>query len=67
MEFQVDVGTAEEAKALMRTPEFAARPAGVLYDPDELLARLQGGEPEHRLLVQPAGPPSPIPAAHRMT
>ena len=64
MEFQVDVGTVEEATALMKTDAFAANPVGVLYDPDALLARFEAGENEATLLAQPAGPPSPIPAAH---
>jgi hypothetical protein len=42
-------------------------PVGVLFDPDALVARLRGGEAEAELLVQPAGEPSPIPAAHGMT
>lgn len=67
MEFQVDVGTVKEATALMRTPAYAANPVGVMYDPDELLARFEAGEPEESLLVQPIGPVSPIPAAHGMT
>lgn len=67
MEFQVDVGTADEATALMKTPAFMANPVGVLYDPDALLARWEAGEDEQVLLVQPAGPPSPIPTAHGMT
>ena len=67
MEFQVDCGTVQEATALMRSPAYAANPVGVLYDPDELLARYQAGEDELSLLGQPAGPPSPIPAAHGMT
>lgn len=64
MEFQVDVGTAQEATALMKTDAFAANPVGVLYDPNDLLARLEAGEDEEALLAQPPGPPSPIPAAH---
>src|SRR5688500_13038740 len=64
MEFQVDCGTVEEATALMRTPAFAANPIGVMYDPDALLARFRAGEDEEALLAQPAGSPSPIPAAH---
>ena len=66
MEFQVDVGTVEEATAFMSTPEFAENPIGVIYDPDALLARFEGGETEDELLSRPAGPPSPIPAAHGM-
>jgi catechol-2,3-dioxygenase len=64
MEFQVDVGTVEEATALMRTPEFAANPVGILYDPEALLLRFEAGEDEDALLALPSGPPSPIPAAH---
>ena len=67
MEFQVDVGTVEEATALMRAPAYAENPVGVLYDPDALLARFEAGETEQALLVQPVGPPSPIPAAHGIT
>ena len=67
MEFQVDCGTVQEATALMRTPAFAANPVGVMYDPDELLARFEAGEDEDTLLAQPPGPPSPIPVAHGMT
>jgi catechol-2,3-dioxygenase len=67
MEFQVDCGTVDQATALMRTPAFADNPVGVMYDPDELLGRLRAGEPERALIAMPAGPPSPIPAAHGMT
>jgi len=67
MEFQVDVGTVREATELMRSPEFAANPVGVTYDPEALLARLQAGETEEALLARPKGPPSPIPAAHGMS
>lgn len=41
--------------------------SGVLLDPEELVARRRGGEAEEALLAQPAGEPSPIPAAHGMT
>jgi hypothetical protein len=51
----------------MRTPAYAANPVGVMYDPDALLARFEAGEDEESLLAQPAGAPSPIPAAHGMT
>jgi catechol-2,3-dioxygenase len=67
MEFQVDCGTAEETKALMETPAYAANPVGVMFDPDDLLKRYESGVEEEILLVQPSGPPSPIPAAHGMT
>jgi hypothetical protein len=42
-------------------------PVGVLFDPEALVARWRGGEAEAALLAQPAGEPSPIPAAHGMT
>jgi catechol 2,3-dioxygenase-like lactoylglutathione lyase family enzyme len=67
MEFQVDCGTVQEATALMRTPAYAANPVGVMYDPDALLARFEAGEQDATLMAQPAGSPSPIPAAHGMT
>jgi hypothetical protein len=67
MEFQVDCGTAEEAKALMETTAYAANPVGVMFDPEALLARFESGEADDDLLVQPSGSPSPIPAAHGMT
>ena len=67
MEFQVDCRTVQQATALMRTPAYAANPVGVMYDPEALLARFEAGEDEESLLVQPAGAPSPIPAAHGMT
>jgi catechol 2,3-dioxygenase-like lactoylglutathione lyase family enzyme len=67
MEFQVDCGTVAEATALMRSPGFAANPVGIGFDPDALLARFQAGEDCASLIVQPAGSPSPIPAAHGMT
>ena len=64
MEFQVDCGTAQDATELMKTPAYAANPIGVMYDPDALLTRYEAGEEERTLLAQPAGGPSPIPAAH---
>ena len=67
MEFQVDCGTVEEATALMRTPAFADNPGGVAAAPDARLNRYEAGEQEETLLAMPAGPPSPIPAAHGMT
>jgi catechol 2,3-dioxygenase-like lactoylglutathione lyase family enzyme len=66
MEFQVDVGTADEANAFMDSPAFAANPVGVDFDPEVLLARRRAGESEAALLVRAEGPPSPIPAAHGM-
>jgi catechol 2,3-dioxygenase-like lactoylglutathione lyase family enzyme len=64
MELQVDACSAEEGKAFLAATD---NPVGVLFDPEALVARWRGGEPEETLLVQPAGDPSPIPAAHGMT
>lgn len=67
MEFQVDACTAAEGEAFMNSEAFAANPVGVEYDPEDLLARLEGGGDPKSLLVRMDGPPSPIPVAHGMT
>jgi hypothetical protein len=61
---QVDACSAEEGRALLEATD---NPVGVLFDPEALVARWRGGEGEEALLVQPAGEPSAIPAAHGMT
>lgn len=43
-ELQVDTMTVAEAEAFMAGPVFAANPIGVMYDPDELVARRAAGE-----------------------
>jgi hypothetical protein len=50
----------------MASDEYAANPIGVSFDPEELVARLRGGESADTLILQQPGPPSPIPAAHGM-
>ena len=67
MEFQVDACSVEEANAYMRTPAFAANPAGVGIDPESLLAQYRSGVPEQQLLSMTVGPASPVPEAHGMT
>lgn len=67
MEFQVDACSVEEANAYMRTPAFAANPAGIEIDPENLLAQYRSGVPEQQLLTMPSGPASPIPEAHGMS
>ena len=68
MEFQVDCcADAAEAHAFMHSEAFAANPVGVLFDPEELLARYRGGEPSEALLTPPAGGPSPIPPEHGLS
>ena len=65
MEFQVDCLNRGEAGAYMATA-FAANPVGVEVDFDSLLTQHRNGVPAETLLVQPDGPPSPIPAQHGM-
>lgn len=68
MEFQVDCfANAAEANAFMHSDAFAANPVGVEIDPDALLAQYRSGVPMETLLVQPDGPPSPIPREHGMS
>lgn len=51
VEFFVDAQPTKQACIeFMSTPEFLANPAGILVDPDELLARLESGESEADLL-----------------
>src|SRR3954454_624427 len=63
MELQVDACSAEEGRALLAA---TGNPVGGRFAPPALVVRPRGGEPEQALLVQPAGDPSPIPAAHGM-
>jgi catechol 2,3-dioxygenase-like lactoylglutathione lyase family enzyme len=65
MEFQVDCcANAEEAHVYMSSNAFAANPVGVEVDFDSLLAQYRNGVAPATLLLQPEGPPSPIPIAH---
>jgi catechol-2,3-dioxygenase len=57
IELQVDnFPTAEEANRWMRSGDFAANPIGVVFDPDDLLARYRAGEPLGRLAARPPLP-----------
>jgi catechol-2,3-dioxygenase len=67
MEFQVDCGSKSETLARLSTEAFAANPVGVGYDPDLLLARMEGGEGDATLVLMPEGPPAAIPAEHGLT
>ena len=64
MEFQVDACSAEAGRALLAATD---NPVGVAFDPEALVARWRSGEAEEALLVQPAGGPAPLPAAHGLT
>jgi len=54
VELQVDTMPSGEAiDAWMRSGEFAANPIGVVFEPEELIARYEGGEPFETLIVRP--------------
>ena len=58
VELQVDnLPTAEAIEGWMRTGQFAANPIGVVFDPEELVARYEAGEPIETLTARP-----PLPA-----
>ncbi|KAI0392241.1 Glyoxalase/Bleomycin resistance protein/Dihydroxybiphenyl dioxygenase [Xylariaceae sp. FL0594] len=61
IETQVDnFDTAEEANAFMNSPEFAKNPVGADFDPEDLIRRIEGGEPESELKKRPdVGPRAP--------
>jgi catechol-2,3-dioxygenase len=51
VEIQVDnYADIADCKAFIRSPEFAANPLGVEFDPDVLAQRFRAGVPERRLL-----------------
>jgi catechol-2,3-dioxygenase len=57
IEFQVDnFATAEASNRWMRSGAFQANPIGVVFDPDDLLARYESGEPIDKLVEQPPLP-----------
>lgn len=61
IEMQVDnYRTVEELFAYFASPEYAENTTGVDFDPDEVLARLQAGEPESNFQTRPhLGPRDP--------
>ena len=62
VEFQVDnFESAAEASAWMRRDEFAANPIGVVFDPDDLVARYERGEPLEQLIRRPSLPEGTTP------
>jgi len=57
VELQVDtMPTAESIDAWMKSGEFAANPIGVVFDPEDLLARYRAGEPFEKLVARPKLP-----------
>lgn len=54
LEFQTDnFATVQEATDFFYTPAFQANPIGVEVDPNDLLARLDAGEPESEIVKRP--------------
>jgi catechol-2,3-dioxygenase len=57
IELSVDtMPTSEAIDAWMRSGEFAANPIGVVFEPDELIARYESGEPLETLMARPPIP-----------
>ena len=57
VELQVDtMPSAEAIDAWMRSGEFAANPIGVVFDPDDFIARYEAGEPLATLTARPPLP-----------
>ena len=57
VELQVDnFPTAAEASAWMAESDFAKNPVGIVYDPDELVARYRAGEAMESLIRRPPLP-----------
>ena len=52
MEFQIDTLDPDAANAFMDGPAFAANPIGEPFDPDEVLARFEAGEPVEQLVYR---------------
>jgi catechol-2,3-dioxygenase len=57
IELQVDnFPSAEETNRWIRSGDFARNPIGVVFDPEEILARYRSGEPMATLVARPALP-----------
>lgn len=57
VEFQADnFPTVEEGNAWIRNSDFASNPIGVIFEPEDLLARFKAGEPLEKLVIRPALP-----------
>jgi catechol-2,3-dioxygenase len=57
VELQVDtMPTADAIDTWMRSGDFAANPIGIVFDPEEMIARYEAGEALETLLVRPPLP-----------
>ena len=62
VELSVDtMPSAAAIDAWMRSGEFAANPIGVVFDPEDLVARYEAGEPLERLMARPSLPEGATP------
>ena len=52
MEFQIDILSADEANAFMESDEFHANPIGEEFEPDEIVAKLDAGEPLEKAVLR---------------
>jgi catechol-2,3-dioxygenase len=51
VELQIDTADVDEANEFMRSEVFAANPIGVVFDPDDLVARRKAGESVESLVT----------------
>ena len=56
VELQIDNFDTDETNRWMGSGEFAQNPIGIIFEPEELLARYRGGEPLETLLRRPPLP-----------
>jgi catechol-2,3-dioxygenase len=61
VELQIDNFPTEETNRWMQSGEFASNPIGVIFDPEELLARYRAGEPLEMLHRRPPLPDGATP------
>jgi catechol-2,3-dioxygenase len=61
VELQIDNFSTDETNHWMRSGEFAENPIGIIFDPEELLARYRAGEPLAALLRRPPLPEGATP------
>jgi catechol-2,3-dioxygenase len=65
LEFQIDVLAPDAANEFMAGPAFDANPIGEPFDPDELVARYEAGQPLDEVIFRSDQEPVPIAGAGR--
>lgn len=63
MEFQIDLLDPDAANAFMESAAFDANPVGERFDPDELVARYEAGEPLDEVIFRSDQTPVPVAGA----